>query len=188
MLCRGLLYKNPCYWFIERVSQWVILFLCGFMPLPSPNGKRYRNQSKRTLREALSGKKFLQFFQSSKGLDPPPCPVFLEFFKDFFKTILKTTKVPPNVLILIVIPYFLWKTSKLNKKKKIVIFLEFGPPSLTRKSPNSSRKVHQKFGFGWDPPPPPESHNFQTQTTIKGSFQNFQTQTIIKGSCPNPNF
>ena len=63
------------------------------------------------LREAILKKNVLPFGKSLNGLDP--LLVFLGFFKDLFlKRYLRPTKVPQNVLILVILPNIFWKMSK----------------------------------------------------------------------------
>ena len=81
----------------------------------------------------------------------PPC-IFGMLRGTFFKPYFTKTKVPNFFLILVTLPHFSLKLSK-PKKKSSSTCLEVGHPPISRKIPNSSRKVPQNVSNLVTPPP-----------------------------------
>ena len=113
----------------------------------------------------------------------PPC-IFGMLRGTFFKPYFTKTKVPNFFLILVTLPHFSLKLSK-PKKKSSSTCLEVGHPPISRKIPNSSRKVPQNVSNLVTPPPlssksPNSSRKVPQQIWI--CIKKFQTQTTTKSS------
>ena len=76
--------------------------------------------------------------------------VFLEFFKEIFKTIFIRTKVPQSVWALVIFLHFCWKMTK-NKAEKsssplqteadfFTVWLPLAPPLCRRKEKEKRRR------------------------------------------------